>query len=275
MDAEAKVHFYLTCGDNIYKNGVTDEHDPRFKITFEDVYDKPGHYRPWYLTAGNHDYNGNISGQIEYSRKSWRWNYPDFYYSFQYKLKSGVTADFVMVDTIMLCGNVNSTHDDMTLGPEDLQLAEEHWEWVERKLKGSTANYLFVVGHYPLWSKGYHGPTSLLDPRMISLMRQYNASAYFAGHDHNLQHIIEVNDKESPINMIISGMGANSDLRRHSISDPDAAVQFVYPSWKSKDTQTTDKGGFVLANLTKSKCSFVYYDSDSVRLYSHFVTPRY
>lgn len=33
MDKEAMVHFYLTCGDNIYKEGVKDEYDLRFKVS--------------------------------------------------------------------------------------------------------------------------------------------------------------------------------------------------------------------------------------------------
>lgn len=82
-------------------------------------------------------------------------------------------------------------------------------------------------------------------------------------------------------------MGAQSDLRRHQISDLDAKVLFIYPDWKIRQSNNnnnstepqielyTDKGGFVVANLTKTLCKFIYYDSDGVQLYSHLISPRY
>lgn len=35
----------------------------------------------WLMVAGNHDYEGNITAQLEYSKKSPRWFFPSLYYT--------------------------------------------------------------------------------------------------------------------------------------------------------------------------------------------------
>ena len=44
-----------------------------FKETFEDVYTSKSLMRNWYLVAGNHDHNGNVTAQIEYTNRTQRW----------------------------------------------------------------------------------------------------------------------------------------------------------------------------------------------------------
>ena len=54
-------------------------------------------------------------------------------------------------------------------------------------LRSSTAHYLIVVGHYPVWSIAEHGPTKCLVDRLRPLLQTYHVTAYINGHDHNLQ----------------------------------------------------------------------------------------
>ena len=46
--------FVLALGDNFYDDGVTEEADPRFQETFEDVYTQDSLQNNWYAIAGNH-----------------------------------------------------------------------------------------------------------------------------------------------------------------------------------------------------------------------------
>ena len=41
--------------------------------TFERVYNASSLHNPWYFVAGNHDWNGNVSAEIEYTNVSKRW----------------------------------------------------------------------------------------------------------------------------------------------------------------------------------------------------------
>ena len=49
------------------------------------------------------------------------------------------------------------------------------------------ASYLIVAGHYPVFSVAEHGPTQCLLDRLLPLLYKYHVSAYFCGHDHNIQ----------------------------------------------------------------------------------------
>jgi len=72
-------------------------------------------------------------------------------------------------------------------GPESVELSEAQWDWIEETLRSSTAHYLIVGGHYPVWSIAEHGPTTCLVDRLRPLLQKYNVTAYINGHDHNLQ----------------------------------------------------------------------------------------
>jgi 3',5'-cyclic AMP phosphodiesterase CpdA len=56
----------------------------------------------------------------------------------------------------------------------------------------SSANpptWLFVVGHYPVFSPGSHGDTDELLLYLQPLLEQYRVDAYICGHDHLSAHL--------------------------------------------------------------------------------------
>merc|ERR1711963_1145017 len=85
-------------------------------------------------------------------------------------------------------------------GPWDVHSAEQQWKWIEQQLKASTANYLFVAGHYPIYSVCSHGPTRTLVDKLLPMMKQYNATGFFSGHDHCQEYLEDDN-----IHFILSG----------------------------------------------------------------------
>ena len=85
-------------------------------------------------------------------------------------------------------------------GPESIEDAEAQWDWLEATLRSSTAHYLIVGGHYPVWSIAEHGPTKCLVDRLRPLLQKYNVTAYINGHDHNLQVSEFFNRKNESLN---------------------------------------------------------------------------
>lgn len=119
-----------------------------------------------------------------------------------------------MIDTITLCGNTNEDwfaklfgKSDQPSGPKDKFLADQQLAWIEDQLKNSKADYLFVAGHFPVYSVAEHGSTQCLIDKVLPLLETYKATAYLSGHDHSLQvknliyviHVIKSN-LGNPIN---------------------------------------------------------------------------
>ena len=83
----------------------------------------------------------------------------------------------VFIDTIILTG-ISHPHDMSAPlpGPKSLSDAEEEWRWIETTLNHSTAKWLIVAGHYPVWSAGKHGPTPDLVKRLKPMLEKYSVT---------------------------------------------------------------------------------------------------
>lgn len=65
--------------------------------------------------------------------------------------------------------------------------AETHWTWLEDTLAASTAAYLLVVGHYPVYSGGSHGNTF----ELVSKARTYIPTSIMTDtYTHTLTYIL-------------------------------------------------------------------------------------
>uniref|UniRef100_A0A0N5AVE9 Tartrate-resistant acid phosphatase type 5 n=1 Tax=Syphacia muris TaxID=451379 RepID=A0A0N5AVE9_9BILA len=289
INYERKTEFLISTGDNIYYTGVDDDNDQRFESSFEDVYNSN---KPWYFIAGNHDHFGNISAQVSYTSKSRRWTFPSLYYKISYKFgaNNNTLVEFLMIDTIVLCGNTRDIESagflkmlfaDVFLDPNNPKnpaAAHAQLQWIEQQLKQSKADYLFVVGHYPVYSIASHGPSSCLIKKLKPLLERYNVTAYIAGHDHTLQHIIdkpEVKNQTSSsiMHYIVTGAASRTDTStKHKNDIPFSSLKFHYPkSFFNLFSQFGfSSGGFVYAALNSDHGLFQFYDGSGSQMY-HFV----
>ena len=55
-------------------------------------------------------------------------------------------------------------------GPADPGLAKQQLDWLTERMAASTADYLWVGGHYPVWAIGQDPPTGVSDPTGSFLM---------------------------------------------------------------------------------------------------------
>ncbi|KJH45909.1 Ser/Thr phosphatase family protein [Dictyocaulus viviparus] len=283
---QKKPHFVLNLGDNFYFTGVSNEYDKRFESSFENIYDTDALQVPWYTVAGNHDHFGNVSAQVAYTKYSKKWNFPSVYYNLSFHINQ-TTVDILMIDTVILCGNTadvengdlfdllwNKSHDPE--GPDDIEQAEKQWKWIEYHLNASSADYLFVAGHYPIHSISSHGPTKCLIERLDPLLKQYSVSAYFAGHDHTLQHIIYPGEGMHLIHYVVSGVASRSDRsKKHLNTVAVENLKFHYPSsWNPFSQLGFSNGGFVYMDINKQRAELFFLNGKGAEKYRTSIVPR-
>lgn len=202
--AKYNVDTILAVGDNFYSYGVTaDDADAYFSNTFDKVYTGPTlNQAKFYAVAGNHDHRGDVEAQINYPLE--KWVFPDNWYTFTKDLGNGMTAQWIMIDTVLLVGE--SYHDIeqnifvAATGPKNLQRAQSQWTFIEQELSQSDADFLFVAGHYPVYAHCSHGSTKDLVTYLKPLLEQYDVTAYIAGHDHCASYVDEGTGPVYPMN---------------------------------------------------------------------------
>lgn len=244
-----KAQFVIGLGDNFYGNGVKTVDDPRFTTTFEHVYTNPTLVSAtWYMIAGNHDHDSNVSAQIAYTKVSRRWHYPDFFYSQVLQIPDTLkTVQLVMIDTTLLCCR-NRWMDKMKLPSQKQQL-----KWLNNILRNSTADYLIVAGHHPVLSAGIHGNTKYLVSKLKPMLEENDVTVYLSGHDHNLQHLKE---PDTTVHYFVSGNGNFYSERKGY----DKAVQ------KSLLFFSGVSGGFTLLHATPESLQISQIDSNGRKL---------
>jgi len=272
--------FVLALGDNFYHSGIgTDFHDQRFQSTFENAFNESALSVPWYVIAGNHDHVGNVSAQIAYTSLSARWNFPYYWFKKSFSFEEDgetFTIDIVMFDSVILSGP--SYHDEeldvffKANGSEHPVLASAQWEFLEQSMKESTADFLLLASHYPVWSVCSHGPTKELVTYLLPLMKQYKVTAYISGHDHCLEHLETA--PEDPV-FILTGAGKEccyNDNNRGSV--PLGSLLFsVDQNHRTRADGAKIDGGFGHVNITKNGLVVSYLDQTGTILYTSRVVP--
>uniref|UniRef100_A0A915EAM8 Calcineurin-like phosphoesterase domain-containing protein n=1 Tax=Ditylenchus dipsaci TaxID=166011 RepID=A0A915EAM8_9BILA len=200
----------------------------------------------------------------------------------------------LMLDTIVLCGNTVDIQGESLFSwifskkkepngppPEYVELAAKQWEWIERMLSSSKADYLFVSGHYPIHSTCEHGPFKCLIDKLDPLLRKYNVNAYFSGHDHNLQHIHieqpnEQDSTSSIMDYIVCGAASRSDRSsKHMDTVPENALLFRYPTgWNPFSQIGFSNGAFIHAEVRPENASLNFYTGKQELKYQTTFYPR-
>lgn len=206
------IDFATLLGDNFYVDGINSGVTcPRFESTFENVYTAKSLQVPFYAIAGNHDHHGNVTAQIAYTNISKRWKYPAPWYGIQHTFDTSdgsKSLEIFFIDTVIISGNSDDNEKnglgkwDQPIPPVDQAPADAQWDWLNQSMASSTADYLWVAGHYPVWSACSHGPTSKLVEKLKPMLEKHNAH-YMCGHDHCMGHI----DEGTGVQYILTGAG--------------------------------------------------------------------
>lgn len=203
--AQVGADFVVTVGDNFYDHGVRGVEDRHWEQSFERVYTHAALQVPWYPTLGNHDHHGDVEAQVAYSAHSERWRMPARYYTRRVWVDDTTAADLFFLDTLPLYRLQYRAIRGQ--GTAHRAAAERQLRWLDSTLAASTAAWKLVVGHHPLYSAGDHGDAEVLVRELMPILERHGVQAYFAGHEHNLQHL-----EAGGLDLFVSGAG--SHLRR-------------------------------------------------------------
>jgi tartrate-resistant acid phosphatase type 5 len=73
--------------------------------------------------------------------------------------------------------------------------------WLEDALRSSTADYIVVGSHYPVYSVCQHGNIATMVQAVKPLLEQYHAHI-ISGHDHCVSHV-----EEAGVSYWVNGIG--------------------------------------------------------------------
>lgn len=238
--------FVVSVGDNFYPHGVDSVNDRQWQETFERTFDAPSLMTPWNVVAGNHDHQGNVAAQIEYTQVSPRWRMPALYYKQSETLAANTVADFFYIDTETLRGEDHSFKDLLRRLDPQLPSPEQQMNWLERELAASRAAWKIVVGHHPVYSGGSHGNTRRLARKLPPLFKRYGVQAYISGHNHNLEHLAR-----DATHYLVSGAGSRPQRVNATAKTRFAAAQL----------------GFLAVRLAADTMQIEFVDPQAATLY--------
>lgn len=298
--------FVVALGDNFYYQGVTlDNHSSatinpvtRFNGTFDGVYTATSLTNiPWYVIAGNHDHRGSVQAQMDYQNQSKRWKFPSLYHAHSFiggpdttktsdktDESNVVTLDLILLDTVLMVDDDLTGTSNFTDYPHvrSKDYNPEQWQWLEQQLNQSTADYLLVGGHYPVYSICSNGPTPTLIAHLKPLLEKYNAQAYLSGHDHCMVHFSESythtdttsisssSTTTSSVDYIVTGMGDgccyNSSNKNNKRNPSDHSLKW-FVSAENRHLYNNPQGGFTSLVANTQSLVVKYHDHDGHELY--------
>lgn len=186
----------IVTGDVIYENGARSVEDPQWVEKFEKPYENLiANNATFYISLGNHDYNGGrkinaVEVYKAYSKKVPSFYFPERYYAFHVSDESSGSACFWALDT--------EKFDD-----GQLQAVEQSMQ------ANSSCRWKLVFGHHPILSSGAHGNAKKALANKLQPLLEKHADIYFAGHDHHLSDEGEVSSfGKGSFRQIVSGAGA-------------------------------------------------------------------
>lgn len=190
---EEGVDGVLLLGDNFYPNGVSSIDDPQWRSKFEDVYSGPCLSKtPFFVTMGNHDYQGSPYAVLQYRSINERWVAPGRFYGVKFgDLLEIINFDTTMADWCFSDKNCSFTFLLKSLG------------------KPKLTKWRVVVGHHPLRSSSLKGFTyDGRDPRSFFMRKAICGKADLGlfGHSHHLE-MRRDDDCTTPFGILGAGGG--------------------------------------------------------------------
>lgn len=196
----------LALGDNFYGKLSPETIAPRF----EDIYSREHLNCDFHAILGNHDYGPSYDSKQGRAKADMQLAHAAAYPAGRFKMPAKWYAlelgpvEKPLVKVIFLDGNYFAG----ALTPEE-KIAQRHWLAAEMA-KPLRAKWLWIVSHYPVISDSKTDRRKEREHLLAEwndALRDDRVSLYFAGHDHNLQHLRAEGIKAD---FVVSGGGGAS-----------------------------------------------------------------
>jgi acid phosphatase/tartrate-resistant acid phosphatase type 5 len=153
--------------------------------------------------------------------------------------------------------------------PHPLQVhGDTQFEWFDKVMAASTADYLWVYGHYPMYNAD--GPHEALVNKIGAQMTKYNASGYFAGHEHT---VYEFTNKDKTQAYIVTGAGGGHGCNRKNPPNGTFAGGVRW-EWGHKFSDKPMQAGFNSVLVGHDSSTLRFHDQDGVVLHNNTIPSR-
>jgi len=203
----------LTVGDNYQASGgLNSIMDREFNSSYMYPYRFETLQVPWLTTLGNMDYTDTSSCGSEEEKEqrqcllfeqqmkrsplyqidpSLRKRDPRWFADRFYSVVLSPNIEIFFADTsVFVSEYYNFDWASDVKGGLAEQDPKEQLAYLESALANSKATWKLLLGHHPMHSNGYNGGYEEVTQALDPLIRRYNVTAYFNGHDHSQQHIV-------------------------------------------------------------------------------------
>lgn len=226
--------FIVTLGDNFYSSGVESTSDEQWKEKYTDIYG--GLDIPFYAVLGNHDENGNVQAQIDYSSVDPNWRMPAEEYNFTMPETGEPAVEFFIIRSQY---------------PHFRDAASQNW--LRSAIDASRAKWKILVMHHPLINNGKHGDDDQGNGEYLIPIICNKIDLILSGHAHSFSHLKAEVDG-CPIEQLIVGTGG-AGLKSVDTSD-------------RRVISTKSMYGFGWMGVSASKAEFKMIATDGSVYYS-------
>ena len=197
------AQFVISGGDNFHEDGIPAATDPRWLTEFEEVYSSPALQIPWYPSLGNHDYRGNVEGEIGYSGQSTRWKLHSRYYTQTERIDDSTSMLIVHLDTSPF---VQKYWTESSVYHMEGQDPKRQLHWLDSVLTVSRAEWTMVIGHHAIYfAEPGKGDSKEMIDQVLPMLKRHRVPLYVSGHYHFMQHL-----RRDGMDFVICGGGANA-----------------------------------------------------------------
>lgn len=244
----------LNLGDTFHFWGVESTDDPGWNSNFENIYTAPWLHTLWYCALGNHDYQGNTQALVDYTKKSRRWNMPARYYTKTFS-RGGTSVEVIFLDTTPFLRRAQSQpeiYPDACLQDTAAQTA-----WLEKALAASTADWVIVASHHPVYSSrpDNSGQRADIQAHIAPVLATRRPDAYISGDVHCFEHFSLPDDPTDYFTCTAGSVAYNVDNPdpRTLFTSGSSGLMTLSADAERLSVAMLDKDGRVLYTYTKTK----------------------